>query len=114
MKERTGKYGLFYGCISYPDCKFTFPLRIKTKEKKKKSVKKLVLPKGYGFNITGDDILGVLSNKGKNKRQLIKMLKITDETDVKYLQLKLKEFERKGLIVKNAIDNEVFWKKNAN
>ncbi|GAH00003.1 unnamed protein product, partial [marine sediment metagenome] len=37
-------------------------------------------------------------------------MKITDETDIKYLQLKLKEFERKGLIVKNSIDNEVFGK----
>ena len=114
MKERTGTYGMFYGCSGYPKCKFTFDLRVKGKTKEKKPVKKLVLPEGYGFNITGDDILGVISNEGKNIRELIKMLKITDETDIKYLQLKLKEFERKELIVKNSFDNEVFWKKNAN
>ena len=111
MKERTGTYGMFYGCSGYPKCKFTFDLRVKGKTKEKKPVKKLVLPEGYGFNITGDDILGVISNEGKNKSELIKMLEITDETDVKYLQLKLKELERKGLIVKNSIDNVDFWKK---
>jgi ssDNA-binding Zn-finger/Zn-ribbon topoisomerase 1 len=111
MKERTGAYGRFYGCRGYPKCKFTFNLRVKGKTQEKKQSKKLVLPEGYGFGVTGDDILGALTRGGQNLRELVNKLELTDEVDIKYLKLKLKEFENKGLVVKNYIENETIWEK---
>ena len=110
MKERTGTYGRFYGCKGYPKCKFTFDLRGKGKTKEKKPVKKLVLPEGYGFNVTGKDILNTLTTEGKNLRELIDELKITDEKDERYIKLKLKEFENKNMIKMETIENEKYWK----
>lgn len=115
MKERTGAYGRFYGCRGYPKCRFTFNLRVKgnTEEKKqpKKSSKKLVFPEGYGFNIKGDDILGALTREGQNLRELVNKLELTNEKDIRYLKLKLKEFEHKDFIVKKIIENETIWEK---
>jgi ssDNA-binding Zn-finger/Zn-ribbon topoisomerase 1 len=134
MKERTGTYGEFYGCSGYPKCKFTFDLRGKGKTKEKKPVKKLVLPDGYydyiktkikekkrskklvlperhGFNITGDDILGALTREGQNLLELVNKLELIYEADIKYLELKLKEFKNKGLLVENSNENETIWKK---
>ncbi len=111
MIERTGTYGMFYGCKGYPKCKFTFDLRVKGKTKEKKPVKKLVLPEGYGFKVTGDDILGALTCEGQNLRGLVTKLELTNEVDINYLKLKLKEFEHKGFIIKNFNDNETIWEK---
>ncbi len=111
MKERTGTYGRFYGCKGYPKCKFTFNLRVKGKTQEKKQSKKLVLPEGYGFGVTGDDILGALTRGGQNLRELVNKLELTDEVDINYLKLKLKEFEHKGLVVKNSNKKEINWMK---
>ena len=111
MKERTGTYGMFYGCKGYPKCKFTYNLRIKGKITEKKQSKKLVLPEGYGFKVTGDDILGALTREGQNLRELTNKLELIDEVDINYLKLKLKEFQHKGLIVENFNANETIWKK---
>ena len=111
MKERTGTYGMFYGCSGYPECKFTFDMRVKGKPKEKKQPKKLVLPEGYGFKVTSDDILGALTREGQNLRELVHKLELTNEVDIRYLKLKLKEFEHKGFIVKYFNENETVWKK---
>lgn len=107
MKERTGKHGLFYGCSGFPECRFTFPMRV---SKKKTPRKRLEIPQEYGS--TSNKILNVLSNEWQNLSGLTNILGCNDEMDVKYILLKLKEFERKGLIVKDFFDNEEFWKKN--
>ena len=111
MKERTGTYGMFYGCSGYPKCKFTYNLRLKGKTMEKKQSKKLVLPEGYGFKVTGDDILGVLTREGQNLRELANKLELTNEVDINYLKLKLKEFQHKGFIVEDFNANETIWKK---
>ena len=111
MKERKGTYGMFYGCSGYPECKFTFDLRVKGKTKEVKRTKKLVLPDGYGFGVKGADILGALTREGQNLHNLVNKLELTNELDIRYLKLKLKEFEHKGFIVRNFDENETVWKK---
>jgi ssDNA-binding Zn-finger/Zn-ribbon topoisomerase 1 len=119
MKERTGTYGRFYGCRGYPECKFTFDLRVKekskqiTKSKKLILSKKLVLPERYGFNIKGDDILSALSREGQSLSELVDKLELVYDLDIRYLKLKLREFEHKGVIVKNFNENETIWKKTS-
>jgi ssDNA-binding Zn-finger/Zn-ribbon topoisomerase 1 len=111
MKERSGTYGRFYGCKGYPKCKFTFDLRVKGKTKEKKQSKKLVLPDGYGFSVTGDNILDALTRGGQNLLELANKLELTNKVDINYLKLKLKEFERKGIVVENFDENKTIWKK---
>ena len=111
MEERNGAHGMFYGCKGYPKCKFTFDLRIKAKTFKSKQPKKLVLPEGYGFSVTSDDILGALTQEGQNLHELANKLKLTEEVDIRYLKLKLKEFVNKNLIIMASNENEIVWMK---
>lgn len=109
MRERTGKYGTFYGCSGYPDCKFTFDLRIK-KKKIQDTKKILELPQDSTF--TTGNILKVLSDKLQDLQKISNKLNLNDKMDVKFLQLKLKELERKEIIEMNLIDKIKFWKKS--
>ncbi|MHA2399006.1 MAG: topoisomerase DNA-binding C4 zinc finger domain-containing protein [Promethearchaeota archaeon] len=111
MEERNGAHGMFYGCKGYPKCKFTFDLRVKAKTFENKQPKKLVLPEGYGFSVKSDDILGALTQEGQNLQELTNKLKLTEEVDIRYLKLKLKEFANKNLIIMTSNENEIVWMK---
>ena len=49
MLIRNGRYGKFYGCSEYPDCRETRPLNTKSKSKKSKS--KSNIPKKFVVNV---------------------------------------------------------------
>ncbi len=55
-------------------------------------------------------ILNVLSDKWQNFQRFANRLNLSDKTDVKYLQLKLKELERKRIIKMDVFDNVKHWK----
>ena len=57
-----------------------------------------------------DKILNVLSDKWQNLQRLTNKLNLNDKIDVKYLQLKLKELERKKFIKMDIIDSVKYWK----
>jgi ssDNA-binding Zn-finger/Zn-ribbon topoisomerase 1 len=107
MKERTGKYGLFLGCRSYPNCHFTYNLRvIKDKEAiEKQNVKKKPLRKKLIIDDLNETefhdynrILEVLNEDWQDIKEICKKLDINDSYDIRFLQIRLKHFERKGLI----------------
>ncbi|MFX0042718.1 MAG: DNA topoisomerase VI subunit B [Candidatus Hodarchaeota archaeon] len=60
--------------------------------------------------ITTERILGVLSNEWQTIKHLIFKLKIKDMMDARYLQLKLKELERKGEILVDLKMGKKHWK----
>ena len=62
--------------------------------------------------ITTDRILKVLSNEWQTIKHLIFKLKIKDMMDARYLQLKLKELERKGEVVVEVKMGKKQWKLN--
>ena len=49
--------------------------------------------------ITTDRIMGALSNKWQTIKDLIFKMKIRDMMDARFLQIKLKELERKGQVL---------------
>ncbi|MFX1504279.1 MAG: DNA topoisomerase VI subunit B, partial [Promethearchaeota archaeon] len=60
--------------------------------------------------ITTDKIMAVLSNEWQNIKHLIFKLKIKDMMDARYLQLKLKELERKGDVLVELKMGRKHWK----
>ncbi|MFX1425281.1 MAG: DNA topoisomerase VI subunit B [Promethearchaeota archaeon] len=62
--------------------------------------------------ITTDRILKVLSNEWQTIKHLIFKLKIKDMMDARYLQLKLKELERKGEVLVDVKMGRKQWKLN--
>ncbi|MHA2087670.1 MAG: hypothetical protein ACW972_05310, partial [Promethearchaeota archaeon] len=60
--------------------------------------------------ITTDGILKVLSNEWQTIKHLIFKLKIKDMMDARYLQLKLKELERKGEVLVDLKMGRKHWK----
>ncbi|MHA2282477.1 MAG: hypothetical protein ACXAC5_16665, partial [Promethearchaeota archaeon] len=60
--------------------------------------------------ITTDGILKVLSNEWQTIKHLIFKLKIKDMMDARYLQLKLKELERKGEVLVELKMGRKHWK----
>ncbi|MFW9896028.1 MAG: DNA topoisomerase VI subunit B [Candidatus Thorarchaeota archaeon] len=60
--------------------------------------------------ITTDRILNVLSNEWQTIKHLIFKLKIKDMMDARYLQLKLKELERKGEVLVELKMGRKHWK----
>jgi hypothetical protein len=60
--------------------------------------------------ITTDKILQVLSDEWQNIKHLIFKLKIKDMMDARYLQLKLKELERKDKIIVDIKIGRKHWK----
>ncbi|MFX1478667.1 MAG: hypothetical protein ACFFCI_11115, partial [Promethearchaeota archaeon] len=62
--------------------------------------------------ITTDRILKVLTNEWQTIKHLIFNLKIKDMMDARYLQLKLKELERKGQVLVEVKTGRKQWKLN--
>ncbi len=62
--------------------------------------------------ITTDRIISVLSNEWQTVKHLIFKLKIKDMMDARYLQLKLKELERKGQVQVEVKMGRKHWKLN--
>ncbi|MEE9377235.1 MAG: hypothetical protein V3V33_04280 [Candidatus Lokiarchaeia archaeon] len=60
--------------------------------------------------ITTDRIISVLSSEWQNIKHLIFKLKIKDMMDARYLQLKLKELERKGQVLVEIKMGRKHWK----
>ncbi|MFX1418347.1 MAG: DNA topoisomerase VI subunit B [Promethearchaeota archaeon] len=60
--------------------------------------------------ITTEKILNVLSNEWQTIKHLIFKLKIKDMMDARYLQLKLKELERKGYVLVESKMGKRQWK----
>ena len=60
--------------------------------------------------ITTDGILKALSNDWQTIKHLIFKLKIKDMMDARYLQLKLKELERKGEVLVELKMGRKHWK----
>ena len=60
--------------------------------------------------ITTEKILNVLSNEWQTIKHLIFKLKIKDMMDARYLQLKLKELERKGQVLVESKMGKRQWK----
>jgi hypothetical protein len=60
--------------------------------------------------ITTDKILQVLSDEWQNIKHLIFKLKIKDMMDARYLQLKLKELERKDQVIVDIKIGRKHWK----
>ena len=60
--------------------------------------------------ITTDKITAVLSNEWQTIKHLIFKLKIKDMMDARYLQLKLKELERKGQVLVEIKMGRKHWK----
>jgi len=60
--------------------------------------------------ITTDRIISVLSNEWQSIKHLIFKLKIKDMMDARYLQLKLKELERKGEVLVDIKMGRKHWK----
>lgn len=105
MTERTGKYGLFLGCRSFPNCRFTYNIRVsknkgisETKQIKKMR-KKITMDKLDDIE-TPDykKILEMLTENWQNIKEISQKLDIEDKYDVRFVQLRLKHFEHKGLI----------------
>ncbi|MFX1479872.1 MAG: topoisomerase DNA-binding C4 zinc finger domain-containing protein [Promethearchaeota archaeon] len=119
MKERTGKYGLFLGCRSYPNCRFTYNIRIfkdkkgdKVQKGKKRPLRKKLLMESVNETEFHDynRILEVLNEDWQNIKELCRKLDINDKFDIRYLQIRLKHFERKGLIKIMKKDRERYYK----
>ncbi|MFW9866989.1 MAG: hypothetical protein ACFFEN_12915 [Candidatus Thorarchaeota archaeon] len=62
--------------------------------------------------ITTDRLLKVLTNEWQTIKHLIFKLKIKDMMDARYLQLKLKELERKGQVLVEVKTGRKHWKLN--
>ena len=60
--------------------------------------------------ITTDKIASVLTNEWQTIKHLIFKLKIKDMMDARYLQLKLKELERKGQVLVEIKMGRKHWK----
>lgn len=101
LTEKDGRYGKFLGCSGYYriGCRYTYNL-----ESKKDDYIDLEPL------ITTDRILNVLTENLKPIKLISTELKIDDDLDIKFLKLKLKEFERKNLITKTMIEEVEYWK----
>jgi DNA topoisomerase VI B subunit len=80
---------------------------------KKEPPKQITSPKQIQTTlpiITTDKILNVLSNEWQTIKHLIFKLKIKDMMDARYLQLKLKELERKGHVLVESKMGKRQWK----
>jgi len=87
----------------------------KTAPKKIKSVEKPAPPKQTQTIlpiITSEKILKVLSDDWQTIKHLIFKLKIKDMMDARYLQVKLKELERKGKVIVESKMGKRQWKLN--
>ncbi len=60
--------------------------------------------------ITTNNIIKILSNNWQDIRELIFKLRIIDEMDARYLQIKLKELERKEQVVVEIFNNKKHWR----
>lgn len=91
------------------------PLKPPKKQKPKKTLPKPIPSKPKSTQttlpiITTDRILKVLSNEWQTIKHLIFKLKIKDMMDARYLQLKLKELERKGDVLVEVKMGRKQWK----
>ena len=119
MTERTGKYGLFLGCKSFPNCRFTYQLRV-IKDKgtiEKKQIKKKLLKKKLVIDELDETeihdynrILEALNDDWQDINEISKKLNINDKYDIRFLQIRLKHFERKGIIKIIKKDRERYYK----
>jgi len=119
MKERTGKYGLFLGCRSYPNCRFTYNLRVSKekgavkiqKVKKKPLRKKLVMDDMDETELHDyNKILEVINDDWQDIKEICRKLNINDKYDIQFLQIRLKYFERKGIIRITKKNRERYYK----
>ncbi|MHA1802960.1 MAG: hypothetical protein ACTSU4_00325 [Promethearchaeota archaeon] len=82
--------------------------KVKVKEKTKK---KLPKPKQMELPIiTTDRILEVLTDEWQTIKHLIFKLKIKDMLDARYLTVKLKELERKGIVEMDIKTGKTHWR----
>ena len=114
MHERPGKYGIFLGCGGYPNCKFTYNIRVSkalknTKSPPKKEKKKLDLPE-FESPMSNEKIYSLLSEEWHTLDQIIVKLNLKDNNDIQFLKLKLKKLERENLLNKKIKGNHHFWK----
>lgn len=113
LTVRKGPYGTFLGCTGFSaiDCRYTYNLEngtsyLYSKKNDKKNKKK--------FNsepvLNTEKILQAINSDLQDINKIAEKLTITDQLDIMYLKNKLKEFERKGDIIKILVDNQEFWK----
>lgn len=116
MYERTGSRGIFLGCGGYPDCRFTYPIRISKNVKSiktpvKSQRKKLEFDEKETLtNLSDEKILQILSKDWETADQLANKLGLAENTDIKFLVLKLKQLVRKNIISTKNVDNIDFWR----
>ena len=101
LTKKEGRYGNFMGCTGYygKGCKYTYTI-----ESKKERYSDLEP------QITTERILNVITENLKPIKVITADLKIDNDLDIKFIKLKLKEFERKNIITKIMIKEVEYWK----
>ena len=114
LTERTRKVDghKFMGCTGFYaiDCRYTYDLETskpsylnsKKNDKKKKSDPEPVLDT--------EKILQAINSDLQDIKNIAEKLTITDQLDIRYLKIKLKELERKKYIVKKIVKKQEYWK----
>lgn len=114
LTERTRKVDghKFMGCTGFYaiDCRYTYDLETsrpsylysKKNDKKKKSDPESVLDT--------EKILQAINSDLQDINNIAEKLTITDQLDIRYLKIKLKELERKKYIIKKIVKNQEYWK----
>lgn len=114
MYERPGRRGIFLGCGGYPDCKFTYDIRISKNVESTiapvKSQRKKLVFDHLETPFTKDKILKILSKDWHAVNQIAPKLGVKEVNDVKFLILKLKQLERKNLLISKNFNTVNYWK----
>ena len=114
MYERTGSRGIFLGCGGYPNCKFTYDIRIsknvESTIKPVKSQRKKLEYDQLESPISNEKILQILAKDWYAVDQIATKLGVKEVNDVKFLALKLKQLERKDILISKNDNTINYWK----